>query len=311
MELVSVVIPVYNVEKYLGECIESVEKQEYKNIEVIIIDDGSTDASLKIANKYKEKYTNIKVYTKKNGGISSARNYGLKYANGKYIYFMDSDDIADKKIVEKLVNSIEKNNSDLACCGYSYFYKDRKEVADFPDNEILTSNEAKKCILVKDSMKGVVWNKLFKKSLIEKYNLFFNEEINIGEDVEFVMLYLNEIKKVSLVCESLYYYRMRKSSLLNYQNENDLTIFDVINKITGIDKNLYNEIIDYYALMYFKYYRLLKKTGKIKEVKKLSLIKTVFNKKISRKTKKYIMAYYILPEKVKLKIKRKTKARLF
>lgn len=311
MELVSVIMPVYNVEKYVGECIESIEKQDYKNIEVIIVNDGSTDNSRDIIQKYTKIYSNIRLYTKKNGGLSSARNYGLKYAKGKYIYFIDSDDIADEKIISKLVNSIEKNNSDLSCCRYSYLYTNKKVLSQFPEIGLLSSDETKKIVLLEDSLKCVVWNKLYKKSIIEKYNLSFNEKVTMGEDIEFTFLYLNKIKIVSLVNENLYYYRMRKSSLLNYQNEKDLTIFDVINKITSEDLSLYDKIVEYYVLMYFKYYRLLKKTGKIKEVKNISLLKAIFDKRISAKTKKYIIAYYVLPERIKLELKRRKKARLF
>lgn len=309
MKLVSIIVAVYNVRNYLEECLLSIVKQDYKNIEIIIINDGSNDDSQKIINKFAAKYDNITAYKKKNGGVSSSRNLGLEHAKGKYILFVDGDDMIRVDMIRNLVNAIEKQKTDLACCNYFYLYKNRTKKANFPKENMISSDEAKSLLFLEDSLKGVVWNKLFKKSIIDKYNLTFDENIKIGEDIVFTVAYLNKIKEISLVNKALYFYRMRKSSALNYQNEKDLTLFKSIQQVYQIDPKMEKEMEEYYATMYFKYYKLLKKTGKIQEVKKVSFIKTVLNPKISLKSKRYIVAYRILPESIKLHIKNKKKSK--
>lgn len=117
-DLVSVVIPIYNVEKYLRKCIETVIDQTYTNIEIILVNDGSTDNSLQICNQFKEKDKRIKVINKKNGGLSDARNVGIKNAQGKYICFIDSDDFISEKYIEELHNLIVENKAQIAVCGF-------------------------------------------------------------------------------------------------------------------------------------------------------------------------------------------------
>ena len=117
-DLISVVVPIYNVEKYLKTCIETIIKQTYKNIEIILVNDGSTDNSLQICNEFKEKEKRIKVINKKNGGLSDARNIGLKKAKGKYICFIDSDDFINEKYIEELHSLIIKNNAQIAICSF-------------------------------------------------------------------------------------------------------------------------------------------------------------------------------------------------
>lgn len=307
MELVTIIVAVYNVRNYLKECLLSLVKQDYKNIEILIINDGSYDGSQKIINKFAAKYSNITAYKKENGGVSSSRNLGLKHANGKYILFVDGDDMIRVDMVRNLVNTIEREKTDLACSNYFYLYKNRTQKASFPKENNISSDEAKSLLFLEDSLKGVVWNKLYKKSIIDKYNLTFDENIKIGEDIVFTISYLNKIKEVSLVNRPLYFYRMRKSSALNYQNEKDLSIFEAINQVYKIDTKMEKKMEEYYATMYFKYYKLLKETGKIKEVKELSFIKTMVNTKISLKNKSYIAAYRILPQSIKLYVKNRRK----
>ena len=120
-KLVSIIIPVYNVEKYLAECIESVLKQTYQNIEILLIDDGSPDNSGKICDEYEEKDSRVRVIHKENGGVSSARNVGLEQANGEYITFIDSDDFVSESYIEELYIALENGNSDLAFCKYNHY----------------------------------------------------------------------------------------------------------------------------------------------------------------------------------------------
>ena len=120
-DLISVVIPVYNTEKYLKECIDSVINQSYNNLEIILVDDGSTDNSLEICNKYADMDKRIKVIHKNNGGLSDARNVGIENANGKYITFVDSDDFIENDMYELLYNDVCENNAEIAGCDYYLF----------------------------------------------------------------------------------------------------------------------------------------------------------------------------------------------
>ena len=121
MDLISVIIPIYNVEQYLKECLESVINQTYRNLEIILVDDGSKDKSGKICDEYKNKDERIKVVHKENGGLSDARNAGMKIATGKYIQFIDSDDFIDKDMIETLYNLIIENEADISMCSNYYF----------------------------------------------------------------------------------------------------------------------------------------------------------------------------------------------
>lgn len=119
---VTIIIPVYNVEKYLSRCLNNVINQTYSNIEIILVNDGATDNSQVICEEYKKKDDRIKLLVKENGGLSDARNYGIPYATGDYIAFIDSDDMIHTSYIEYLLNLIEKYNGDISICGYQSFY---------------------------------------------------------------------------------------------------------------------------------------------------------------------------------------------
>lgn len=200
-ELISIIIPVYNVEKYIEKCIHSVMEQTYKNIEIIMINDGSTDNCGKICDEYAKKDNRIKVIHQKNEGVSSARNKGIRECTGKYIGFVDGDDIIDTDMFEKLYESITKNESDLAICNY-YPNKDFCGV-----DEIIDIETALDLILDKDKYKGFVVNKLYKKSILKDQK--FDEKIDICEDLIFNCQYIIKCCKCSIVNEKLYNYISR------------------------------------------------------------------------------------------------------
>ena len=127
MSKVSIIVPVYNVEKYLKRCIDSLINQTLKDIEIIVVDDGSTDNSGQIIKKYQEKNSNIKYYKKENGGLSDARNYGMKYAQSEYIAFLDSDDFVDKTMYEKMYNKAIEDNADYVECDFYWAYPKAEE----------------------------------------------------------------------------------------------------------------------------------------------------------------------------------------
>ncbi|MFI3284691.1 MAG: glycosyltransferase family 2 protein, partial [Erysipelotrichaceae bacterium] len=123
----SIVVPIYNVENYLDQCLSSIQDQTFNDFQVILINDGSTDASLNIAQSYCEKDSRFKVYTKENGGLSSARNYGLKYVLGEYLTFLDSDDYVDTEAYSLMMNKIEKESLDIVMSDIKYFFEDQSQ----------------------------------------------------------------------------------------------------------------------------------------------------------------------------------------
>ena len=166
-KIISVIVPVYKVEPYLSKCIESIINQTYKDLDVILIDDGSPDTCGMICDEYAAKDSRIRVFHTENNGLSGARNYGIKKAvesNSYYIGFVDSDDWLEPEIFEVLEEMIEKTNADIAICGYYREYKNRKEVRSIPD-KLFDNNLDLINSLIKGYLNNGVWNKLYKKSI--------------------------------------------------------------------------------------------------------------------------------------------------
>ncbi len=226
MDLISIIVPVYNVEAYLKRCIESILNQTYKDIEIILVDDGSTDNSSKICDEYKNKDKRIKVIHKVNGGLSSARNRGLDIAKGKYIGFVDSDDYISPKMYEILYKELINNNADISACDDVVFQK-KEAVFNIVDDykiEIYNKYDAmKELISLTNHVDSTAWNKLYKKSLFNKvrYPNGF-----IYEDIGTTFKLINKIKKIVYVDLKLYAYNFRVSSITNTNNINKKTIYD-------------------------------------------------------------------------------------
>lgn len=176
-ELISVVVPVYNVGKYVEQCLNSIINQTYKNLEIILVDDGSTDNSGKICDEFAKKDDRIKVIHKKNGGLSDARNEGMKVVNGEFIAFVDSDDFLDVDFYEYLMKLQNKYNSDITECNFINVYEDKLNEFKFPkkpeENVIVTDGIGAVFLLMSDddgisTNSVVVWNKLYRKSLFDE-----------------------------------------------------------------------------------------------------------------------------------------------
>lgn len=209
---VSIIVPVYNVERYVEKCIRSILDQSYQNIEIIIVDDGSMDDSYNIcADLKKESPDKIELFKKENGGLSSARNFGLSRAKGEYISFVDSDDIISQDFIEKLVSLLEKTGSSISCCQVARF--NNEEEPKFTHTIEHSEYNTKKAIelLVTNKMTSHAWNKLYVASL------FQNIEFPIGRNYEdiFIMYKLfKNAKKVALYNNAkLYGYLQRKGSI--------------------------------------------------------------------------------------------------
>lgn len=227
-KLVSIIVPVHNSSKYLKNCIDSLLNETYKNIEIIVVENGSTDNSLEILECYKDKIHLTKLNAK---GLSKARNKGISLAKGDYIAFVDSDDFIEPNMIDELVNNLEKNNSDLSICNIT-------EIHEYT-NKIIKRNEYP-CSLIdqKEINKNLikfnyaVWNKLYKSEIIKENNIKFPDDIKY-EDISFSLQYITKCKKISKTNEYLYNYIIHKSS---EQTTVDKKVFDIF-KIMDICKN--------------------------------------------------------------------------
>lgn len=216
MELISVIIPIYNSDKYLSRCILSIQEQLYENLEIILVDDGSTDDSLKICQEYAEKDLRIKVIHKENGGLSSARNKGLECSSGEYIFFVDSDDYIATETLQILLNEIKLNYADVAMCEYIKVDENGGllELPALKEENIIIVNGERLLLenaYGKEKTFVVVWNKLYKRKIFEKIRFC---EGKTHED-EFIF------HKICMQCETIvrvnkifYYYTQRKESIM-------------------------------------------------------------------------------------------------
>ena len=238
MPKVSVIVPVYNVEKYLIKSLDSLVNQTLEDIEIIVVNDGSTDNSKKIIEVYKEKYQDkIKYLEKPNGGLSDARNFGIPHATGEYIAFLDSDDYVELDTYEKMYNKAKEENADMVECDFIWEYPDKRKI----DNGIIYNGKKEMLTYAR----VVAWNKLIKRDLLEKYKIEFPKGLRY-EDVEFFYKMVPYYNKVSFVKEPLIHYIQRESSISKVQNERTKEIFEVLDNVINYykNKNLYNEYKD-------------------------------------------------------------------
>lgn len=210
---VSVIVPVYNVEEYVGKCIESIINQTYTNLEILINNDGSTDNSYEICKFYAEKDARIKLFTQKNNGVSACRNRMLDVATGDYILFVDSDDWIYRQCIERLVYLLEKYNADISSCGYKTHQSSVRSNIEITTNNIELYNSlsfVSKMVDLRSNFKCFSWGRLFKKSIWN--SLLFPEE-RIFEDMFTIPKAMLNANKIVYTNESLYFYNMRKGSL--------------------------------------------------------------------------------------------------
>lgn len=212
-DLVSVIIPVYNVENYLEKCVESVINQSYQNIEILLINDGSTDSSANICNLMKKKDSRIKVFHKKNGGLSDARNYGINESSGKYLVFIDSDDWVDKEYVRYLYDLINNNDCDISVCEIVKITEKGKIVSNnLNNNNVLKLNQ-------KDALKNMIEVNLFATSAcgkMYKRECFDAIKFPVGrlfEDIPTNYSIFLSVENVIFGARGLYYYLTREGSI--------------------------------------------------------------------------------------------------
>lgn len=248
---ISIIIPVYNVEKYLARCIDSILLQSFKDFEVICINDGSKDNSLKILKKYKNIDNRIKVINKKNEGSGEARNRGLELARGKYISFVDSDDWLNENFLEVMYKKIINSEYDIVMCNPIIVYNKNKE--------ILRTGKFKELDFKKNPFEiieilnmPIIWNKLYKKEILLKHNIKFPKFL-YHQDVEFLYKVLVNTKKIYKIEKGLYYYYKRIDSVTgNINRKNIMDNFKILNNIEKYIKieNKNNDIFILFKIIY-------------------------------------------------------------
>lgn len=209
--LISVIIPVFNGEEYIAQCLENILYQTYKNIEIVVVNDGSTDDSEKIAQLYP-----VKIITQKNCGVSVARNTGLNAAEGEYIHFMDIDDLINLEFYEKMIDATLLTNADMSCCSVINYIPRRTSVF---QHRLLLHTPEDKFSITNVARQGYVWRYLFKKSFLQESKLKFDVG-ELGEDTPFSMLAVYFANKIVTVPDAVYYYKKREGSICHSNDRN-------------------------------------------------------------------------------------------
>ena len=261
MPKVSVIVPIYNVEKYLEKCINSLLSQTLEDIQIILVNDGSKDNSGNIAKEYEKNNKDRVIYVEKeNGGLSDARNYGLKYATGDFIAFLDSDDYIEKNAYEEMYNKAIEENADYVECDFIWEFPNKIRV----DKQYPYKNKKEMLSFVR----VVAWNKLIKRQLITDNNLEFPKGLRY-EDVEFTYKLIPFINKFAYVNKPFIHYVQREGSIANVQNERTAEIFTVLDNVIEFYKknNIYEKYRDELEYNYARYLLCssLKRMCKIKD----------------------------------------------
>ncbi len=211
-DLVSVIVPVYNAESYLKRCVESLLAQTYKNFEVILVDDGSTDNSFELCNDYSKTFDNVIAVHKENGGVSETRNFGLSLAKGTYISFVDSDDCVDERMLEVCISAINKNSADMVGFDWQGFSGEAVPIAISKDKiKFLTQKKILPYFLINNHLYCAV-RYFYKKEILENNAISFDKNIRSGEDQLFIYKYIAHCKIVNIVSYNGYFYFKNMSS---------------------------------------------------------------------------------------------------
>lgn len=215
--LVSIIVPMYNVEPFIKECIDSLRRQTLSDIEIILVNDGSPDRSGEIAEDYAKRDSRIRVIHQANGGLSSARNAGIKAARGTYIGFVDGDDYVSSAMFQRLIEEAEQNRLDIAGCGFYKQLADRRVYVppQLDINRVLTKSEMAERLKHAHETRFIwyVWRYVYRRELLDRANLMFDEDIRFAEDSPFNLSAFCEAERVKMLNEGLYIYRENPNSL--------------------------------------------------------------------------------------------------
>ena len=308
---ISVIIPVYNGEKYINQCLDSLLNQTFKDIEVICVNDGSTDKSLAILEQYAQKDSRIKIINQKNTGVSPARNRAMPEAKGEYLSFLDCDDFFEPDMFERLYENSVKYDADITVCGVKFFDERTKTVkdADFIDFNILPD---KKVFSAKENSKYIFqiglnwcWNKLYKAEFIRKNNILFHD-VKMHDDIFFVSYAMSRAERISVVDKKLCVYRTNNFASVSAKKlKNRLAFYETMNLLKEYlinDNNfeLFQQSFANFAIDIFcGYYEFMDIKFKEEYLKNLNIEKV----NISRAgykyflNKKHLLLYIILSYK--------------
>ncbi len=283
-DLISVIVPIYNKEKYLFRCLNSILNQTYTNLEIILINDCSTDNSLNICLNYQKKDDRIKIVNNKtNLGVSASRNIGLDIATGNYIGFIDADDYVEKNMYEILLCNIKQYNFDFMQCG---IYIDNKEIRNNNSNiKYFIDDDVIVYYLAGNFISNMVWDKIFKKETIG--NKRFNVNYKKNEDTQFIFDIISDCKSVGMINNLLYYYSKNNPASLssNFSMKADYNLFEIVEKVENYIKDKYPK---YIKLFYcFKLAHLFYYFNNL-NVKKFNDADIMFFLNISCKVKQYV-----------------------
>lgn len=267
-QLISVIIPIYKVEDYLSRCVDSIINQTYKNLEIILVDDASPDNCPAICDEYAKKDSRVKVIHKKNGGLSDARNAGMKIAKGEYISFIDSDDWIDHRTYEITVKAMEDTNSNIGAFGYISTNDDNEKSIYNDYYTILNSEQAISATADNVSVGTVVWNKVYKKFVLDDL------EFRVGkynEDEFFTFYALDKAKKIVYINAKLYFYFQRSSSIMGTYSLKRLDMLDAVYERMIFTKKYYPNILNKTKLSFcgccIYHYQMLLKNNKLDNIK--------------------------------------------
>lgn len=272
MKKVTVIVPFYNVEQYIQKCLESLINQTLEEIEIILVNDGSKDASYKIAKEFQEKYPDkIKYYEKPNGGLGDARNFGIDYATGEYIAFLDSDDYVEPTMYEEMYNKAKQETADMVECDFWWEYPNKKK------EDIGLEYNTPKEMLVKSRV--VAWNKIIKREIYLQYP---EARFSVGlryEDIEGFYKILPYIKKVAFVRKPFIHYIQRQGSISKTQNKKNEEIFEVLENVINYykEKNIYKDFKEELEYIYTRYL-LCSSLLRIVKIKEKETKKKLLNK---------------------------------
>ena len=270
--MLSIIIPIFNAEKYLEKCIDSILEQRYTEYELILVDDGSIDKSAQMCDEYADKDNRVIVIHKENGGLSDARNTGVKVTKGEYIFFIDSDDfLDDNKALEKIVNRLKKSNADVLNFGFKKYYANEdKEYNYFKIDKNMPIEYCKDEkgfeFLMQNSLYiASAWNKVIRRQLFEKSDLSFKKGI-YSEDIDWCARLLIVAKKFDFINESFYCYRQREGSISkSISNKNLKDLKDAIVICYDMSKDLQGDFKnDYLSYVAYQYATFLVCQAKVK-----------------------------------------------
>lgn len=246
---ISIIVPVYRVEKYIYQCVESILDQTFQNFQLILVDDGSDDGSAAICDRYARQDSRIKVIHKENGGLSDARNVGLKEATGEYIAFIDSDDAIHPRFLETLYYTIIKFNCDIAICGIEKFSEKYPYEISLTISETVTIKKPVECFYKTNSLYDVAWNKLYKREIIAD---ICYPQGRVHEDIYTTYKIIMNAEKIGVVSENMYFYRQRDDSITG-KNKNiprpdiEEALWERIKYFKGVDYVAYVEALKVYV----------------------------------------------------------------